>query len=120
VLGPDGAWRDFELTAHALVRWRELHGDAEPPADLFVTAQELPPAAHLDMQAALQAYVDNAISKTIHLPADFDFAAFREVYELADARGLKGVTTFRPNPVTGEVLGEPLPRDRCCVRTAPP
>jgi ribonucleoside-diphosphate reductase alpha chain len=56
------------------------------------------------MQAALQPYVDNAISKTINVPADFDFGRFRSLYELAYAKGLKGCTTFRPNPVTGAVL----------------
>jgi ribonucleoside-diphosphate reductase alpha chain len=56
------------------------------------------------MQAAIQPYVDQAISKTINVPVDYDFAAFRDLYQLAFDKGLKGCTTFRPNPVTGEVL----------------
>jgi ribonucleoside-diphosphate reductase alpha chain len=69
------------------------------------------------MQAAIQPYVDNSISKTINVPEDFDFGAFRAVYEEAHALGLKGCTTFRPNPITGEVLspkedGEESPH--CC------
>ena len=58
------------------------------------------------MQAALQPYVDNSISKTINVPTDCPFADFRQVYDLAYDSGLKGCTTFRPNPVTGTVLSE--------------
>ena len=64
----------------------------------------LAPAAHLDMQAAIQPFVDQAISKTINIPPEYDFAAFRALYGLAYDKGLKGCTTFRPNPVTGEIL----------------
>ncbi len=56
------------------------------------------------MQAALQPYVDSAISKTINCPEDISFAAFKDVYLEAHALGLKGCTTYRPNPVTGAVL----------------
>jgi ribonucleoside-diphosphate reductase alpha chain len=69
------------------------------------------------MQAAIQPYIDNAISKTINIPADMDFAAYRSVFESAYAMGLKGCTAFRPNPVTGSVLSsgaEPAARAHCC------
>ena len=56
------------------------------------------------MQAALQPYVDSAISKTINCPEDISFEAFKDVYLEAYALGLKGCTTYRPNPVTGAVL----------------
>ncbi|MEJ2061590.1 MAG: ribonucleoside-diphosphate reductase, adenosylcobalamin-dependent, partial [Gammaproteobacteria bacterium] len=78
------------------------------------TATELPPGTHLAMQAALQPYVDNAISKTINIPRDFPFEAFRDIYHQAYDLGLKGVTTFRPNPVTGEVLSAGSTQ-RCCT-----
>jgi ribonucleoside-diphosphate reductase alpha chain len=100
----DGSLREYELTDYALRQWRALRGNAPLPAAEFVDAQELPPLAHLDMQAALQPYVDNAISKTINVPADYDRDAFRELYRLAYDKGLKGCTTFRPNPVTGAIL----------------
>ena len=56
------------------------------------------------MQAALQRHVDSAISKTINCPEDISFEAFKDVYLEAYALGLKGCTTYRPNPVTGAVL----------------
>ena len=59
------------------------------------------------MQAALQPFVDNAISKTINVPEDCAFEAFRSIYEEAYRQGLKGCTTYRPNRVTGAVLEAP-------------
>jgi ribonucleoside-diphosphate reductase alpha chain len=109
--------RQHELTDYALRLWRvETGADAGLP-DRFVTAGELPIRAHLDMQAALQPFVDNSISKTINVEA-CPFAEFRQVYELAYHRGLKGCTTFRPNPVTGTVLSEEASgaeAPHCCV-----
>jgi ribonucleoside-diphosphate reductase alpha chain len=84
----------------------------------LVTARELPVSAHLDVQAALQPFVDNSISKTINVPSDCSFEAFREIYRLAHERGLKGCTTFRPNPITGAVLtsaAEAAEAPHCCV-----
>jgi ribonucleoside-diphosphate reductase alpha chain len=84
--------------------YRTLHGADAPLTPAFVTAGEVSPFMHLDMQAALQPWVDNAISKTINVPPDYSFAQFRSLYDYAYAKGLKGCTTFRPNPVTGQVL----------------
>ena len=90
----------------ALRRYRDLHPESDaahlPPA--FVRAGELAPAAHLAMQAALQPFVDSAISKTINCPEAISFEDFRNVYRDAYEQGLKGCTTYRPNPVTGAVL----------------
>jgi ribonucleoside-diphosphate reductase alpha chain len=91
--------------AHALFRQRFGAAAALTPA--FVTAEELEPRAHLEMQAALQRHVDSSISKTINCPADISFEAFKDVYLEAYALGLKGCTTYRPNAVTGAVLSRP-------------
>jgi ribonucleoside-diphosphate reductase alpha chain len=102
--------------ACALYRRMGQAPGALPPA--FVTANEVPPEAHLEMQAALQAHVDSAISKTINVPSTLAFDAFRALYERAYALGLKGCTVFRPNPVTGSVLeaGDTgAPAAGCCV-----
>src|SRR6201994_3046751 len=104
VLQPDGSRREESVENHALRRWRALRGMDEPPADVFVDAQTLTPDDHLAMQAAAQDYVDSSISKTINLPKDISFEAFKHVYEQAYAEGCKGCTTYRPNDVTGAVL----------------
>ena len=104
VLQSDGTKREESVEDHAFRLWRSLKGSAEPPADVFVDAQTLTPADHLAMQAAAQDHVDSSISKTINLPKDISFAAFKHVYEQAYAEGCKGCTTYRPNDVTGAVL----------------
>ena len=80
--------------------------------------EEVPIRAHIDMQACLQPFVDNSISKTINVPENCPFAEFRNIYDLAYDKGLKGCTTFRPNPVTGTVLSEEeagAKAPHCCV-----
>jgi ribonucleoside-diphosphate reductase alpha chain len=117
VLGEDGAAITFELTSHACRLWRALGRPGErPPA--FVSADEIAPAAHLAMQAALQPFVDSSISKTIHVPEGYPLDRFKDIYRLAYEQGLKGCTTFRPNPVTGAVLKgaeESTDAPHCCV-----
>ncbi|MBI3777609.1 MAG: adenosylcobalamin-dependent ribonucleoside-diphosphate reductase [Gammaproteobacteria bacterium] len=115
VLELDGRYTEHPLTDYALHRWREQHGGGKLPA-AFVDTRALTPAAHLDMQAALQPFVDNSISKTINVPRDYRFEDFKEIYAQANGLGLKGCTTFRPNPVTGEVLrGEGESAPHCCT-----
>jgi len=104
ILGVDGAPIDVELTDWALDLWRRSARDADGTPAAFVTAADLPVRAHLDMQAALQPFVDNSISKTINVAADCPFDDFARIYDMAYDLGLKGCTTFRPNPVTGTVL----------------
>ena len=107
VLEPDGEARTLEVVDYALELWRAQAGAGSvPPA--FVTAGDLSLEAHLKMQAALQPFVDNAISKTVNAPESCSFETFRGLYDLAYDLGLKGCTAFRPNPTTGSVLaGEP-------------
>ena len=104
VLQPDGTRREESVEDRAFHLWKSLKGNAEPPADVFADAQTLTPADHLAMQAAAQEFVDSSISKTINLPKDISFEAFKSVYEEAYAKGCKGCTTYRPNDVTGAVL----------------
>ncbi len=104
VLGKGGATHEemVEDYAHALFR-RQFGATARLP-ETFVKAGDLSPSEHLVMQAAMQPCVDSAISKTINCPQDISFKAFKDVYLEAHALGLKGCTTYRPNPVTGAVL----------------
>ena len=118
VLAEDGTPREFALTDYALEHWRDQTGARSALPEGFVTASQLPASAHLEMQAALQPFVDNSISKTINVPADCPLAEFRRIYDLAYDMKLKGCTTFRPNPVTGTVLSQEAARDEaphCCA-----
>jgi ribonucleoside-diphosphate reductase alpha chain len=118
MLGADGIPTEFILTDYALDLWRTMTGVATGTPDGFVTATELPVRAHLNMQAALQPFVDNSISKTINVPESCPFNEFKQIYDAAYDMQLKGCTTFRPNPVTGTVLSEDatgVEAPHCCV-----
>lgn len=99
-----GVLQPFEVSDPAVALWRQQargNGDG-PPALQF--AADIAPEAHLDMQAALQPFVDNAISKTINVPPDCPYADFRRLFELAYEKGLKGCTAYRPNELRRPVL----------------
>ena len=103
VLQRDGSRTEEEVVDYAVQLWCDRFGDKELP-DCFVNAQALEPADHVRMQAAAQEWVDSSISKTINVPEDISFDAFKDVYMDAWDKGCKGCTTYRPNAVTGSVL----------------
>lgn len=114
VLQPDGSKREEAVEDYALAVWKRLHGDAPPPDGAFVTAQILTPDQHLRMQAAAQAMIDSSISKTVNCPEDMAFEAFADVYVRGWEMGCKGLTSYRPNAVTGSVLSVDAPAPAVC------
>ncbi len=89
-----------------------LQGVEGIPADvkrLFITALEIAPEWHVRMQAAFQRHTDNAVSKTVNLPADAPRDAVREVFLLAYKLKCKGVTVYRYGCKEG-VLSLEVPR----------
>jgi ribonucleoside-diphosphate reductase alpha chain len=66
--------------------------------DYFITADEVSPKQHVDIQAAAQKWIDSSISKTANVPTDYPYGDFKDIYLYAYKQGLKGCTTFRFNP----------------------
>jgi len=66
--------------------------------DYFITADEITPKQHVDIQAAAQKWIDSSISKTANVPTDYAYDEFKDIYLYAYKQGLKGCTTFRFNP----------------------
>ena len=64
----------------------------------FITAEDITPIQHVDMQAAAQKWVDSSISKTANVPTDYAYEDFKDIYQYAYDNELKGCTTFRFNP----------------------
>ena len=71
---------------------------------LFRKAHEVNPDWHLAVQKAFQDHVDNAVSKTINLPADTTPEQVRSIFLNAHAMGLKGITVFRDTSRDTQVL----------------
>ncbi len=74
---------------------RGIAGVPEAIRRLFPTALDISPDAHLAIQAAFQRHVDNAVSKTVNLPADATPEDIERIYSRAWQLGLKGITVFR-------------------------
>ena len=91
-----GAWS--ELLVEQVRRTGSVRGNPAVPEQvrrLFPIAAEIAPSSHLDIQAAFQRHVDNAVSKTVNLPNSATVAEVESIYTDAWRRGLKGVTVFR-------------------------
>src|SRR3546814_9086525 len=64
----------------------------------LISADDITPTEHVDVQAAAQKWVDSSISKTANVPTDYPYEDFKDIYRYAHEKGLKGCTTFRFNP----------------------
>jgi ribonucleoside-diphosphate reductase alpha chain len=92
----------YELLAYRTL----INPDAMPYAqdeaaalpDYFITAEDISPREHVDIQAAAQKWIDSSISKTANVPTDYPYEDFKDIYTYAHSKGLKGCTTFRFNP----------------------
>jgi ribonucleoside-diphosphate reductase alpha chain len=83
---------------------RQLRAVPADVRDAFVTALEIPPSWHLEMQAAVQRHVDAAVAKTVNLPAEATVADVRAVYLSAWQQRVKGVTVYRDRSRREQVL----------------
>ncbi|MBN1254249.1 MAG: adenosylcobalamin-dependent ribonucleoside-diphosphate reductase [Deltaproteobacteria bacterium] len=100
-----GFWRQEMMDAIQQTGFLSAEEKLPPHVrSLFVTAFEIPPSRHVQMQAAFQRYTDNAVSKTINFPPDASMADVREAFLLAYRMGCKGVTMYRSGTRMGQVL----------------
>ncbi len=131
-LGTEEGWLTQKVRA-------ELISGADPKAmgqipreysEVLVTAHGIAPEWHVHMQAALQANIDNAVSKTVNLPADATVEDVDWVLRLAYEEGCKGTTVYvdgsRPQqvlsaasepPRSASLKSGPRPRPRVTTGT---
>jgi ribonucleoside-diphosphate reductase alpha chain len=92
----------FELLAYREFVNPRAMANSQVPAeklpDYFISADDIGPKEHVDIQAAAQLWIDSSISKTANVPTDYKYEDFKDIYMYAYDSGLKGCTTFRFNP----------------------
>ncbi|HEY5549323.1 MAG TPA: vitamin B12-dependent ribonucleotide reductase [Coriobacteriia bacterium] len=91
LIADHGSVRDIEEVPEDVRRW-------------FATAHDIAPLWHVRMQAAFQKHTDNAVSKTVNFSHGATPDDVREVYDLANELGTKGVTIYRDGSKDNQVL----------------
>lgn len=90
-----------------IARRHSLQGLNEVPPDiknLFVTAHQMDPQWHVEIQAAFQEFVDNGVSKTVNLPGEAPPQDVKAVFILAHQLKCKGITVYRYGSREKQVL----------------
>jgi ribonucleoside-diphosphate reductase alpha chain len=104
---------DIVVEDFAFRRWCAERGTGCALPESFVTSNAISGDAHLAMQASLQPYIDNAISKTITLSPRATVDTVDDILRRAHHVGIKGCTVFRPGSMRGEVI-RTRDESHCC------
>ena len=94
----------FAERAVIVDEYRAQNPSSKELPSYFVTAMMMTPADHAHTQAAIQRWVDSAISKTSNLPADYTPEQVGEFYKLMYDLGCKGGTVYRDGSRDQQVL----------------
>ena len=85
-------------------RLKDVEEVPEEIKRLFVTAHDISPEWHVEMQAAFQKSTHNAVSKTVNFPHEATPEDVAKVYMLAYQKHLKGITIYRDRSRESQVL----------------
>jgi ribonucleoside-diphosphate reductase alpha chain len=86
----------IEVKADIVQEYLDKHPEADPDnlPSWFVTAMELTPEAHADVQCVIQRWIDSSISKTVNAPKGYSVEQVEKVYERLYKGGAKGGTVY--------------------------
>ncbi|PJO41754.1 ribonucleoside-diphosphate reductase, adenosylcobalamin-dependent [Lysinibacillus xylanilyticus] len=96
----------IEVKAEIVQEYLERHPEVDENnlPDWFVTAMELKPEAHADVQCIIQKWIDSSISKTVNAPKGYTVQQVEKVYERLYKGGAKGGTVYVDGSRDSQVL----------------
>lgn len=78
--------------------------DKDNLPDVFISAMELTPEEHVDVQTTIQNWVDSSISKTVNAPKGYTVEEVQEVYQRLYRGGAKGGTVYVDGSRDAQIL----------------
>ena len=100
-------WEEFEVHHKNVLDWQEITGgDLDDLPDYFTTSDQINWTKRIEVQAAIQEHVDNALSSTINLPKGTSEDVVGELYMDAWKKGLKGVTVYVDGSRSGVLISK--------------
>lgn len=96
----------IEVKADIVQEYLDQHPEADPNnlPKWFVSAMELSPEAHADVQCVIQRWIDSSISKTVNAPKGYTVSQVEAVYERLYKGGAKGGTVYVDGSRDAQVL----------------
>ncbi|WP_413308872.1 vitamin B12-dependent ribonucleotide reductase [Bacillus sp. 1P10SD] len=96
----------IEVNADIVQEYLEQHPEADDNnlPKWFITAMELAPEAHADVQCVIQRWIDSSISKTVNAPKGYSVEQVEKVYERLYSGGAKGGTVYVDGSRDSQVL----------------
>ncbi|MED4078016.1 vitamin B12-dependent ribonucleotide reductase [Lysinibacillus fusiformis] len=96
----------IEVKAEIVKEYLDRHPEASEQElpEWFVTAMELKPEAHADVQCIIQKWIDSSISKTVNAPKGYTVQQVEKVYERLYKGGAKGGTVYVDGSRDSQVL----------------
>lgn len=96
----------IEVKADIVQEYLDRNPEADPEnlPNWFVSAMELAPEAHADVQCVIQRWIDSSISKTVNAPKGYSVEQVEKVYERLYKGGAKGGTVYVDGSRDSQVL----------------
>ncbi|MCL6428805.1 hypothetical protein LT335_00353 [Spiroplasma sp. JKS002669] len=96
----------MEVKANIVKEWLEYHPEFKEKTlpDIFVSAMQLEPEEHAQVQCIIQRWVDSSISKTVNAPKGYSVKQVEKIYHNLYLGGAKGGTVYVDGSRDSQVL----------------